>query len=53
MEFIAPISVAEFTQMVHNIINMDKDTMHTLAYACYLYIMMDRFNTPARRKARR
>ena len=53
MEFISPISVAEFGQMIHNVLNMDKDTMHTLAYAAYLYIMMDRFTVPARRRVRR
>ena len=53
MEFIAPISVAEFSQMIHNIMNMDKETIHALAYASYLYLMMDRFNVPARRRARR
>ena len=53
MEFITPLSVNEISQMVHNILNMDKETMHQLAYAAYLYIMMDRFNVPARRRVRR
>lgn len=48
------VTLADFTNLLHNLMNMDKDTLHTLAYSAYLYIMMDRFNhKPATRRIRR
>jgi hypothetical protein len=47
-------TLSDLTNLFHSLMNMDKDTLHTLAYATYLYIMMDRFNhKPARSRARR
>jgi hypothetical protein len=48
-----PISPAEIIAMLNSLVHMDKETMISLGYATYLYIMMDRSGASSRRHYRR
>lgn len=45
-----PADFTDITALIHNIMNLDKDTLHSLAYAAYLYIMMDRYTHKSSRR---